>query len=208
MSGIFAPVVDGEGLSRSGISWGWMVALGLLMALLGLVGLGMAFWLTLVSIFWFGVFAVVGGIAQIIDSLIHHKGWQARIWQALIGVLYMAAGAVMILTPLSAAFWLTVILASSLIAVAISRFVMAVQMRGQGKMGLVLLVSALLSLLLGVLIFSAVVPSADVTLATAEGQAQWLRSWGWIIGLTVAVELITEGISLILLGISAKPSVR
>src|SRR5690606_30930264 len=58
----------------AGISWGWLLALGILMALLGVIGLGMTYWLTIVAVFWFGALAIVGGVAQLIDAF-HHKGW-------------------------------------------------------------------------------------------------------------------------------------
>lgn len=191
-------------VERLSISWGWMLALGVLMTVMGLVGVGMAFWLTLVVLFWLGVFALISGLIQIADSLFHHKGWKSRLWHAIIGVLYIGAGLIMILTPLSAAFWLTVMLASSMIAIGVARLVMAFQVRGQGLTWLGLLLSAIVSILLGGLIFYAVVPSADMSLATAEGQLQWLLSWGWIIGLFVAAELIVEGASLIALGLAAR----
>ena len=51
----------GRILGRLGISWGWLLALGILMTVLGVIGLGMTYWLTIVAVFWFGILAVVGG---------------------------------------------------------------------------------------------------------------------------------------------------
>lgn len=201
---VLRTTMNGNRLANSGISWGWMLALGVLMVLLGLVGLGMTFWLTLVSMLWLGALVAVGGITQIFDSFAHHQGWRARLAHLAIGCLYLIAAAVMIFTPISAAFWLTVLLAASLIAVGLMRLYMAFQVRGRGGAWVAVLLSALISIVMGVLIFSAIVPASDISLATPEGQAQWISAWGWIIGLIVAVELLMEGAALIALGVGTK----
>src|SRR5262245_43327106 len=104
------PGARSRALRESGISWGWLLALGILVTLLGLFGLGMTYWLTIVAVFWFGVLAVVGGIAQLLDAF-HHKGWKGIVWHAVIGLIYILAGLVMIVMPISSAFWLTLFLA-------------------------------------------------------------------------------------------------
>ena len=205
---VLRTTMNGNRLANSGISWGWMLALGVLMVLLGFIGLGMTFWLTLVSTVWLGALVAVGGITQIFDSFVHHKGWRARLSHLAIGFLYLFAAAVMIFTPISAAFWLTIMLAISLIAVGLMRLYMAFQVRGRGGAWIAVLLSALISVLMGVLIFSAIVPSSDISLATPEGQTQWISAWGWIIGLIVAFELLMEGTALIALGAGAKRGAR
>lgn len=37
------------------IAWKWLLGLGLFMAVLGVIGLGMTYWLTILSVIWFGV---------------------------------------------------------------------------------------------------------------------------------------------------------
>ena len=48
------------------LNWKWLLGLGLFMAFLGVIGLGMTYWLTILSVLWFGVLALIGGIAQLI----------------------------------------------------------------------------------------------------------------------------------------------
>jgi uncharacterized membrane protein HdeD (DUF308 family) len=197
--------ISGEGrlLSQSGISWGWLLALGILMALLGLIGLGMTYWLTIVAVFWFGVLAIVGGVAQILDAF-HHKGWKGIVWHVVMGLIYIIAGLAMIAMPISSAFWLTLFLAASLIVVGIIRVIIAFQMRDHGPVWIAVLLSGLISVALGVMVYGMVSPPGAEALATPAGQQAWIRSWGWVIGLFVAIEFITEGVALISLALAAK----
>jgi uncharacterized membrane protein HdeD (DUF308 family) len=190
-------------LGRSGISWGWLLALGILITLLGLLGLGMTYWLTVVAVFWCGVLAVVGGVAQILDAF-HHKGWKGILWHVIIGLIYIFAGLTMITMPVSAAFWLTLFLALSLVFVGVARIVMAFQIRGQGPVWVAVLLSGIISVVLGVMIYGTVTPPGPEALTTPAGQLAWLRSWGWVIGLVVAIEMIMEGVALISLALAAK----
>jgi len=190
-------------LGAEGASWGWLLALGILMTLLGVVGLGMRYWLTIVAVFWFGVLAVVGGSAQILDAF-HHKAWKGVVGHVIIGLIYVVAGFVMITTPISSAFWLTLFLAISLFVAGIVRIVMAFQVRGQGSVWLAILFSGVISVALGVLIYGTVTPPGTEALATPEGQLSWIRSWGGVIGLFFAIELIVEGVALISLAFATK----
>lgn len=190
-------------LVKNEISWGWLLALGILMTLLGLVGLGMTYWLTVVAVFWCGVLAIVGGVAQILDAF-HHKSWKGIVWHVIIGLIYIAAGLAMVAMPVASALWLTLFLAVSLVVVGFARIVMAFQIRGQGPVWIAVLLSGAISLALGAMVYGTVVPPGADALATSEGQLAWVRSWGWVIGLFVAIELIAEGVALISLAFAAK----
>ena len=194
---------DGRLLSQSGISWGWLLALGILMTLLGVIGLGMTYWLTIVAVFWFGVLAIVGGVAQILDAF-HHKGWKGFAWHVVMGLIYIIAGLAMIAMPVSSAFWLTLFLAASLVVVGVIRIIIAFQMRDHGPVWIAVLLSGLISVALGVMVYGMVSPPGAEALATPAGQLTWIRSWGWVIGLFVAIEFITEGVALISLALAAK----
>jgi uncharacterized membrane protein HdeD (DUF308 family) len=190
-------------LGRSGISWGWLLTLGILMTLLGLVGLGMTYWLTIVAVFWCGVLAIVGGVAQVLDAF-HHKSWKGIVWHVIIGLIYVAAGLAMVTMPVASALWLTLFLAVSLAVVGFVRIVMAFQIRGQGSVWIAVLLSGVISIALGAMVYGTVAPPGADALATSEGQLAWVRSWGWVIGLFVAIELIAEGVALISLAFAAK----
>ncbi|MBJ3774474.1 HdeD family acid-resistance protein [Acuticoccus mangrovi] len=183
------------------MSWKWMLALGILMAVLGVIGLGMTYGLTIISVLWFGVLAIIGGIAQIIDAF-KHAGWKSFIWHLLLGILYLAAGIVLVVLPVQSAWWLTLFIGAMFVVNGILRIIMAFQM--QGGAAIVVGITGAISIFLGALIYSIVnLPSAD-TLATAETATAWFREWGWVIGLFVALEIIVHGVALIVLALAAK----
>ncbi|MBU4449252.1 MAG: DUF308 domain-containing protein, partial [Proteobacteria bacterium] len=72
-------------------NWAGLLAQGILLVVLGTIGLGMTIWLTLASVFIFGVFLVIGGGVQIFQTF-KCRGWVSVLWHGLIAVLYMLAG--------------------------------------------------------------------------------------------------------------------
>jgi uncharacterized membrane protein HdeD (DUF308 family) len=185
------------------IQWGWLLALGVLITMLGVLGLGMTYWLTAVAVFWCGLLAIVGGAAQILDAF-HHREWKGIVGHVITGLLYLMAGTFMIFAPVSSAFWLTLFLAVSLIVTGVIRVITAVRIRASGPAWLAVLLSGVISVALGILIYGMVTPPGPDALATPQGQAAWIRAWGWVIGMFVAFELITEGVALICIAVAAR----
>jgi uncharacterized membrane protein HdeD (DUF308 family) len=105
----------------------------------------------------------------------------------LIGLLYVAAGIDIIYNPVRASEILTLILAGILIAVGVSRIIMAIQIRGAVDGWYWSLLSGLVSILLGGMII-----------------AQWPVSGLWVIGLFVAIELLFNGWSTIFVALAAR----
>lgn len=164
--------------------WGWLLALGILMVVLGMVGLGMTYWLTVFAVIWFGILAVIGGIAQLFDAF-KHKGWGSTAWHVLIALVYLAAGVVMVALPLASAVWLTLFIAAALIAIGLMRIIMAFQLKGFSAIWLGL--AGAVSILLGAMVF-----------------ANWPVSGAWVIGLFVAIDLIFHGVALISVALAAR----
>jgi len=193
----------GEPLGNVKFSWGWMLALGILMAVLGVIGLGMAYYLTIAAILWFGVLAIIAGIVQLVDAF-HYKGWKSILWHVIIAAVYVIAGIVLIAMPVASAFWLTIFLAASLVVTGIARVIMSFQIRKAGAAWIWVLISGLISIVLGILVYGTVIPPSGESLATAEGQTAWVRDWGWVIGLFVAIELIVQGVTLISIALTGR----
>ena len=184
-------------------NWKWMLGLGIFMAVLGVIGLGMTYWLTILSVLWFGVLALVGGIAQLIDAF-RCSGWKAVAAHVVLGLLYIAAGVILIAMTVQSAWWLTLMIGAVFVVTGVLRIIMAIQLRGGGAANLWLIVSGVISILLGILIYSIVdLPTAE-TLATAETASSWFREWGWVIGMFVALEFIVHGAALVALSLAAK----
>jgi uncharacterized membrane protein HdeD (DUF308 family) len=166
-------------------NWGWLLAFGILSIVLGTIGLGMTFALTEVSIIFFGVLLIVGGVFQLFDAF-KCKGWKSTLWHILIALLYVAAGVAMVSQPLVAATTLTLIIAWILIAVGISRIIMSFQLKpAQGWYWT--LFAGIVSIALGVMIL-----------------AKWPVSGLWVIGLFVAIELIFNGWSYVFVALAAR----
>ena len=169
-------------LSRN---WGWLLAFGILSIILGTVGLGMTFGLTLISVVFFGALLIVGGTFQLIDAF-KCQGWKGALWHILIALLYIAGGLLIVVDPLLASETLTLALAAVLIAVGVSRVIMALQHRGQSGWGWLVL-AGLISIALGAMII-----------------AKWPMSGMWVIGLFVAIELIFNGWAYLFVALAAR----
>jgi len=166
-------------------NWGWLLAQGILLVVLGTIGLGMTIWLTLASVFIFGVFLVIGGGVQIFQTF-KCKGWESILWHALIAVLYVLAGLNIMADPLAASTLFTLLLAGALVGIGVVRLIMAFQLRGVKNWGWPL-IGGIAAIFLGVMIL-----------------AGWPVSGLWVIGLFVAIEMIFSGWSYIFIALGAK----
>ena len=168
-----------------GKNWKWMIALGGVSLLLGVVGLFATITMTLASVILFGVLLLVGGVLQVLHTF-KSRGWRSSALHTVIAVLYVAAGIAIFTDPVGASAFLTMILAGVIFVIGLLRFVMALQMRGQGGWAWPLL-GGVVAMLLGVLIF-----------------AQWPSSALWVIGLFVSIELLIHGTSLLTVAWAAR----
>jgi uncharacterized membrane protein HdeD (DUF308 family) len=170
-------------------NWGWLVGLGIASILLGTIGLGMTFTLTLAGVLLFGVLLGVAGVLQLVDAF-QCRGWKGTLLHVLIGLVYVAAALVAVADPVGAAVALTLVLGAALVVVGILRAAMAFQHRGSRGWGWAL-AGGLLSALLGVLVM-----------------AQWPVSGFWVIGLFIALELILNGWAYLFFGLTARRAGR
>jgi uncharacterized membrane protein HdeD (DUF308 family) len=159
-------------------NWGWLLALGVLFIALGIAGLGMTVALTITSLIFLGAFILVGGVFQLISAFTQ-KGAKSIIWSVLIALLYIATGWLIMQNPALASTVITAMIAAMLIVVGIFRIITAFQMKPVSGWGLVLL-AGILSLVLGVLIYS-----------------NWPVAALWLIGFYIALEMLFHGISLV-----------
>jgi uncharacterized membrane protein HdeD (DUF308 family) len=78
------------------------------------------------------------------------------------------------------------------------------RLRGHRGLQILVLLTGVVSIGLGVYIYGLVTPPSPEVLATPEGQLAWARSWQWVIGLFVAIELIMEGVALLSIALSVR----
>ncbi len=170
-------------------NWGWLLALGILFIILGTIGLGMSMALTLVSVLFFGWLLIIGGVFQVIEAF-KVTGWKSVLWHVLMALVYIGAGAIILYDPVGGALALTAFIAAALIAVGVMRLIMAFQLRGAPGWWWPL-VGGLLSILLGIMIM-----------------AKWPSSAFWVIGLFIAIEMIVNGWSYVMMALTARQVVK
>ena len=166
-------------------NWGWIMVGGVLLVILGIIGLSMEFTMTIISVLFFGIMVVIGG-AIILLNTFQAQGWKSKLWHMLIGLLYIAAGIVMINDPAGSAVWFTLFIAAYLLVVGFLRILTSFQMRGVSGWGWTL-AAGIAAVILGVMIF-----------------AKWPVSGLWAIGLFVSIDLLMQGISMITIALAAK----
>ena len=170
-------------------NWGWLLAQGILLVVLGTLGLGMTIWLTLASVFIFGVLLLIGGCVQIFQTF-KCRGWKSILGHGLIAVLYVLAGISVMGDPLAASALFTLLLAGALVGIGVVRLIMAFQLRG-AQNWFWLLIGGIAALVLGLMIL-----------------ARWPLSGLWVIGLFVAIEMIFGGWTSIFIALGAREAGR
>jgi uncharacterized membrane protein HdeD (DUF308 family) len=159
---------------------GWLLAAGVTLIVLGVLGLLMTAALSIASAIWFGAMVLVAGIVLVVDA-IRHGGWRSRLLHGAIGLLYLAVGVVTFMNPLAVTASLTLFVGAALFATGVLRIIIAFQTRPNPSWSMIL-ISGLLSLVLGVLIVM-----------------QWPASSLWVLGTFLAIELIFQGFATITL---------
>ena len=156
--------------------WGWILALGIIYVIAGLVALGSVVMATVASVLIVGVMMIVAGVAEIINAF-QCKGWGRFLVWVLLGALYIVAGFITFENPLFAAAILTLLLGASLVASGIMRIILAFGMKREQPWIWVLL-SSMVTLLLGLLIL-----------------AHWPVSSVYILGIFLGIDLVMAGAS-------------
>ena len=165
-------------------NWGWLLAQGILLVVLGTIGLGMTIWLTLASVFIFGVFLLIGGGVQIFQTF-KCRGWESILWHGLIAVFYVLAGISIMADPLAASAVFTLLLAGALVGIGVMRLIIAFQLR-RANNWFWPLIGGIAAMVLGFMIL-----------------ARWPVSGLWVIGLFVAIEMIFGGWTYIFIALGA-----
>jgi len=165
--------------------WGWFLALGLALVVLGILAISMPLFATLAIELLIGWLLIAAGIMEIISAIGSQRGG-SLFWSLLWGALYLAVGAMLLADPLRGILTLTALLAILLLAEGALKIVLSIMYRSMGNWGWTLF-SGLLSIALGCLIW-----------------ARWPSDAAWVIGLLVGIDLILGGWAMMLLGITAR----
>ena len=153
---------------------GWIIALGIVYLIVGLVALGSIVLATIVSVFVVGIMMLIAGVAEVFHAF-QIKTWGRFLLWLLLGALYIIAGFLTFENPLLAAALLTLLLGVSLIVSGIMRIVLAFSMK-EGMPWIWVVVSGAITLLLGLIIL-----------------VHWPVSSLYILGLFLGIDLIFAG---------------
>jgi len=184
-SNIQTPHSLGYGLEPLRAKWGWIVALGVVYVIVGVIALGSIVLATAVSVFLVGIMMVIAGVAEIINAF-QIKTWGKFLLWLVLGALYVFAGFVAFSNPLLTAVVLTLLLGAALVVSGIMRIILAFSMKEGTPWGWALL-SGVVTLLLGLLIL-----------------ARWPISSLFVLGLFLGIDLVIAGASWIAIGLGLK----
>ncbi len=175
-----------EGMKVLRAKWGWIVALGVVFLIAGFIALGSAVAATASAVMIVGIMMIMGGGAEIIAAF-SVKGWGKFIVWMLLGALYVGAGIIAIMNPFAAATILTLMLGAALVAGGVLRIFLAFSMKSAGKPWGWVVVSGLVTLLLGAMII-----------------AQWPASSFFVLGIFLGIDLIFIGSGWVTMGLALK----
>jgi uncharacterized membrane protein HdeD (DUF308 family) len=181
-----APHSFGEsGLEPLRAKSGWIVALGVVYLIAGILALGSVVMATVVSVYFVGIMMLIAGVAEVINAF-QIKNWGKFLLWLVLGALYIVAGFVTFENPLLAAALLTLLLGVALIASGITRIMLSLSMMHGSPWGWVLF-SGAVTFLIGLIIL-----------------VHWPVSGLYILGIFLGVDLVFAGVAWIGLGLGLR----
>lgn len=158
-------------------SWGWFLALGVVLVLVGFAALSAAFVASMAAIAIIGTFALVAAGAEIASAL-WARQWEGVFLHLLCGVMYAVFGFIVLTKPGLAIVTLTMLIAIVLLVSGVFRIALAAALRFH-QWGWALL-SGVVSLALGVMIWQELPESAEWVIGTFVGIDLIFTGWTWI----------------------------
>jgi uncharacterized membrane protein HdeD (DUF308 family) len=150
------------------------VLLGLVMILAGFLILGDVMLVTVLSTIFIGWVSIFAGAFEIAHAF-WTKGWGGFLWQVLLGILYIAFGAVLVGQPVASALILTYVLGMMLLISGIVRVLLGITHWREA--GWIMLLSGIFGVLAGLVILTGF-PMTGM----------------WVLGFLLGVDLISHGI--------------
>jgi len=163
----------------------WSIALSILLIVAGLFAILIPSVSGLAITLIFGWLMILSGITHLVFAFKTHTTG-GRVWEILIGIIYLVAGVYLIAHPIEALFALTLILACYLFFEAVFEFVQYFQLRPRHGAGW-LIVDGIVTLILAIMIWRS-----------------WPASSVWIVGTIVGLSMIFSGLSRLMLSVAAK----
>ncbi len=164
---------------------GWIVALGVVYLITGLIALSSVALATVASVFVVGIMMLIAGVAEVISAF-QMKSWGKFLLWLVLGIMYVIAGFLTFENPLFAAAVLTLLLGAVLVASGFMRVFLAFNMK-EGMPWIWVALSGAITILLGIIILS-----------------HWPVSSLYILGLFLGIDLVFAGIGWIFVGLGLR----
>jgi uncharacterized membrane protein HdeD (DUF308 family) len=164
--------------------WGWILALGIVLIVLGAIAIGSSMLMTVATMMFVGWLMIFGGVLEAAHAFTC-QAWSGFFVDLLSGILYAVAGFFIIANPAASALALTLVIALYLVFSGIFRIVITLVRRFEHWPWFLL--HGVVNLVLGVAIWR-----------------QWPLSGLWVIGLFVGIDMLFNGWSLVMLAVLAR----
>jgi uncharacterized membrane protein HdeD (DUF308 family) len=138
-----------EGRSRVRPRWRWIVALGVLIAGMGVVALVLVASATIAFVYTIAVFMIVAGAAEIATGLAA-KTWRRFVVWIIAGLAYIVVAAFALAQPLVAAAFFSLVLGAGIVATGVVRIYLGAHLGASVRRPVLL--AGVLTSLVGVLI--------------------------------------------------------
>jgi uncharacterized membrane protein HdeD (DUF308 family) len=166
-------------------NWGWFLTLGIVLALAGVAAILFPLLSTIATKIVLGWIFLVSGALLVIHAFSIQQ-WRGFILGLLLGLLYIVAGGWLAFFPFTGIITLTLLLAALFLAEGVLEIIMAMRVRPHEGWGWLLL-SGLVAVAVGLMI-AAQLPSSAV----------------WAIGLLTGINLLSSGVSFIVLALAGR----
>lgn len=175
----------GTALAHLRTRWGWLVGLGAVLVIAGVIALLSVVEATIVSVLWVGAMMIVAGVVEIVHGF-RMKGFGRSVLWVVIGALYILGGFFAMTNPLVASTVLTLILGVALLVAGLIRVMLGWHLKA-GQHGGLVIFSGVVTALFGLIIL-----------------IHWPVSSLFALGIILGIDLIQAGMSWINLGFSLK----
>jgi uncharacterized membrane protein HdeD (DUF308 family) len=165
-------------------NWGWILALGIVLIVVGTLAIAMPLAASLASAVAFGALFLVGGIAQLIGAF-WTRDWSGFFLNLLMGVIYLVLGLVFLRHPGEALMAMSLFLACALMVSGLFRIIGSL-MSQFPQWGWTLAGGAI-NLLLGIYIYSMWPLDSFIIIGLFVGIDMIFTGWTWV-ALALAVK--------------------
>jgi uncharacterized membrane protein HdeD (DUF308 family) len=172
--------------------WGWFLALGLVLMLLGVIALGAVWLSTLATVLLFGWLLIAAGAFEMYAAFWSQQ-WSGVFLHLLAGILHLVVGILLVGRPGASAAALTMLIAALFLAGGLFRIVAALMVR-HAAWGWAALDGAV-GVILGLLIWAEWPASALWVIGMFVGIALLIRGWAWVM-FALAARHIAHGLDI------------